>query len=892
MIRLIRTMWAGLGLLAAMLSSGCGDSAAPLPISVSILPDVASLPAGGTQDFTATVDNDPAAKGVAWTVTGGGCSGALCGTIRPNSSASGATVTYTSPTTVPTPAVVTITATSLTDITKLVSATVTISAIAVSVSPAAANVAVSDTQSFTATVQNDAANQGVTWMVTGSGCSGVACGTIIPTSSASGAPVTYTAPGTIPSPAQVSLTASSGADATKSASIVITIVPPPIGVRVSPASANVAPNDQETFVATVENDPTNQGVIWTVAGSGCAGAACGTITPTSSSSGAAATYTAPATVPNPADVMITATSAADHTKSASAVITVSSLISLRVTPTLAGVDVNTTHRFTATVVGDASHSGVTWTVTGSGCSGAACGTVAPSTSASGAPMTYTAPASAPNPALVTLTATAIADYTKAAPADVVITAPGVITVAVIPTGASIITSGGSLTRSFTAYVFNDPTNSGVTWSVGTGSISPTSSASGVPVTYTAPSRSSGNTIVKATSAADPTRFGTAVVSFLNSCPLVYSWDGKNWRLDSGTFGGAIVRALARTDVDNLDFVRPQDGVLRLKLADELDETEYVDQVAVWAVDHDSTVTVAPDGAGTIHSVGPLTLPAWARDFHENDVLARVSAADGWNWESTPTGRDTVLAADLRDGIELSFPKPSGASAARLVLDGNNTPWAAQMMHAFVSAHGRATQAWYDSLDAAPERARRMFATLAREAFLKVSVWKGGHWERQGLVSEAPPELVKRQVLPLDLRRVFGNTVRIRLESVPSFWALDQVALDFSPERALTASELTATSAVDGRGLDVRDQLIGADGHFFTMEQGDFAELGFQVPEIPQGQSRTYLLGSTGWYRIHTPEVAEPDVTLLNRLLTERHAISRIAVARMNEALRAMRASAR
>jgi len=38
-----------------------------------------------------------------------------------------------------------------------------------------------------------------------------------------------------------------------------------------------------------------------------------------------------------------------------------------------------------------------------------------------------------------------------------------------------------------------------------------------------------------------------------SCPFVYSWDGYGWRLDSGTFGGAITRGLAHTDLDNLDF---------------------------------------------------------------------------------------------------------------------------------------------------------------------------------------------------------------------------------------------------------------------------------------------------------------------------------------------------
>jgi hypothetical protein len=42
-----------------------------------------------------------------------------------------------------------------------------------------------------------------------------------------------------------------------------------------------------------------------------------------------------------------------------------------------------------------------------------------------------------------------------------------------------------------------------------------------------------------------------------SCPVVYSWDGTDWRLDSGTFGGAVVEALARTDVDNLDFAKPE-----------------------------------------------------------------------------------------------------------------------------------------------------------------------------------------------------------------------------------------------------------------------------------------------------------------------------------------------
>src|SRR4051812_45619088 len=57
-----------------------------------------------------------------------------------------------------------------------------------------------------------------------------------------------------------------------------------------------------------------------------------------------------------------------------------------------------------------------------------------------------------------------------------------------------------------------------------------------------------------------------------SCPLVYSWSDGNWRLDSGTFGGAIAPALARTDVDNLIHAAPEGGMLRLRVANELNET--------------------------------------------------------------------------------------------------------------------------------------------------------------------------------------------------------------------------------------------------------------------------------------------------------------------------------
>ena len=89
--------------------------------------------------------------------------------------------------------------------------------VSVTISPTAATVAVGGTQPFTAMVQNTS-NTAVTWQVNGMTGGNATVGTI----SSSGL---YTAPGVVPNPATVTVTAVSQADATKSASAQVTITP-------------------------------------------------------------------------------------------------------------------------------------------------------------------------------------------------------------------------------------------------------------------------------------------------------------------------------------------------------------------------------------------------------------------------------------------------------------------------------------------------------------------------------------------------------------------------------------------------------------------------------------------------------------------------------------------
>ena len=294
--------------------------------------------------------------------------------------------------------------------------------VALSLNATIASVATSATAKFTATVANDTQNQGVTWALSGAGCTGTKCGTLSASSSPSGAAVTYTAPAAIPSPPTVTLTATSVTDATKSVVATITIASTAtISIAVSPTSASVtAPGGTKNFTATVSNDGQNKGVSWTLSGAGCSGAACGKLSASTSASGAAITYTAPAAVPSPATITLKAASVTDTSKTASATITLTGgssggSVSVTITPKRGGLTVSQNLNFTATVTNDVGAAGVTWSASGTSCSGAACGTFKNVTATSA---TFVAGTTA---GVVNVTATSAADGSKNAAAAIGVT---------------------------------------------------------------------------------------------------------------------------------------------------------------------------------------------------------------------------------------------------------------------------------------------------------------------------------------------------------------------------------------------------------------------------------------------------------------------------------------
>ncbi len=444
--------WTAGVMVAAIFASanfGCGGGSSshlpPQPIGVSLSATTATVLAGTMTQFTATVSNDPSGKGVNWAVS---CSAASCGSVQPTSTPSGIPTTYTAPAAAPAADLqVTLKSTSVADTTKTATATITVPAITVSVSPNPASVQINHVTQFTASVNNDPSNGGVTWALSqnGAACS-PGCGTVSPSPTATGSPTTYTAPATQPANSSVTLTATSVTDGTKAGSATITIIG--IIVSVAPPSASVPSGGTQPFTATVSNDPSNGGVNWSllvgtrscrilfprfcgpVTYAPCS--TCGGVAPGSTASGTPTTYTAPAHFTPPrgcffgvcrvfVGIVIQATSVTNSVAFGRASIVILP-ISVAVSPTSASVAVNAMQQFTPTVTNDGTNSGVNWTLALNGVScSPACGTLNFMSTANGAPVTYTAPATVPAFPFITITATSIEDPTKSATAAITIT---------------------------------------------------------------------------------------------------------------------------------------------------------------------------------------------------------------------------------------------------------------------------------------------------------------------------------------------------------------------------------------------------------------------------------------------------------------------------------------
>jgi len=355
----------------------------------------------------------------------------------------------------------------------------------------------------------------------------------------------------------------------------------------------------------------------------------------------------------------------------------------------------------------------------------------------------------------------------------------------------------------------------------------------------------------------------------SSCPFVYSFDGEKYFLDSEPYGNAIYKAAQRTDWDNLDHLTEVQGTYHLKITNELQETQYIDELKLLVIDYPRKIRVVPSSSGGLHFLSAPQIPSKAEDFRGFDVLELVKSKDDQFWISNPFGRDLENRSGTRDGLIFEFDRPAGCNLVKLAFNLQNTPWASFLQGQILELHGSKLDEWYDLLNTSPEASKAFQEVLIREGMLLIKLWNGKVWQDFDFIWGVGSALPKDQVVLLDLGRISGEVLRVKVESTVGLWMINSVHADYTPDLPLRITELSPAEAKDHTGRDLKELFYEIDGiHYSMPTQKDWAELVFKAPPRKKGLERSFILKITGYYTIHVDAKGEPQRDLIVKLMSE------------------------
>ncbi|MCK3685321.1 hypothetical protein [Maribellus sp. YY47] len=348
-----------------------------------------------------------------------------------------------------------------------------------------------------------------------------------------------------------------------------------------------------------------------------------------------------------------------------------------------------------------------------------------------------------------------------------------------------------------------------------------------------------------------------VLLLKSSCPFIYTWDGEQYALAGEIYSGSIQPQLERHDFLKLPVYSPENSNYRVKIANEVKEIQHTNLMEMWVFDHSPDLNIWVDKYGKYHTVGQLLSPVSATAFDGSDLLTLIAQKDSLFF----TGRISDRELPLTDGMILEFPKPENATAAKVLIRAKNSFVLDYMISQFHDQFGDRYKRWNKKQQRVPEAQLRQWSA-DQNIPLTLSVERNGEWEAVDYYNVIGPMAFKEDILSFGLNGTESNPVKIKLEAGNFFWDIDYVGIDYSADRELDHTVVSATSAIDQWGKDITKKILADDHHYYDQpEVGDFAELSFDLPANRE-EARSVFLHSKGWYHILRDPEGTPDIEYL------------------------------
>jgi Tfp pilus assembly protein PilF len=365
----------------------------------------------------------------------------------------------------------------------------------------------------------------------------------------------------------------------------------------------------------------------------------------------------------------------------------------------------------------------------------------------------------------------------------------------------------------------------------------------------------------------------------SSCPVLFSWNGHEYEFIADMIGPGVVGhwiAPGERDVPDPDEylkvdargVRPLNGMLSFRFLEPMEETVYLDQVRLLAIDHPAAYEVNPNERFVSAPPFPefrviasrdAHSPAGAWDERGNNVLPLIEKRDRkyvTDFESVPF----VGFAKLH-WLELNLGEWDSTKPLRLIMDGYTDYFTATSMYAADQAGIKVTAPYVEAQDAQGNW-KRVIDDMGFPAGLERTMVAD-------LTGKIPPGT--RRIRIVNNLKIYWDAIRIdqtpdtsdvHVSEVP----LAKAALEFLgfplEQRLKPASDTTysftrrSKSGPYARAAgnytrygDVHDLLRASDDQFAVFGSGEGLKLDFdprKLPALPAGWVRDYFFYADGF----------------------------------------------
>ena len=349
-----------------------------------------------------------------------------------------------------------------------------------------------------------------------------------------------------------------------------------------------------------------------------------------------------------------------------------------------------------------------------------------------------------------------------------------------------------------------------------------------------------------------------ILALKSSCPFVYGHDGNQLVFMGELYPGNIIRDAQRTDYLPLPGLQPYQGKYSLIISNELREIQHTDLTELMVIDHPPSSQVLLDTRGKAVLFRDIAKAHAAFVDGSKVHVLPASEKDGLSFTfDTPD-----IQNNGRREVVLRFHKPVNARVGNIMLSARNSIWLDYVFGKFNEKFGAAYPVFQKR-----QQEKNSEETLgwmqAQNLPLTLKVKVGNEWQTVETFYTAGPMAFRELAATVDLTKIPGSEVELKLETGFKFWEVDFVGLDFGKTEDVQVESVRVHQATTESGEEVGALLDAADEQYVTQDRiGDHMVVSFKEPLPVAGMERTVFLKNRGYYNYIRDYQGIPDFASL------------------------------